>query len=153
MRKDGWPLIEHARGKVVFLMDQKDVSPDYLRGHAALRGRVVFTNSDPGRPDAAFLERNDGPSEQIAALVRQGYLVRTRTDDGTKEARANATTRRDAALASGAQILSTDYPASEPAVWTGYRVALPDGAVARCSPVLASPGCHVTEPVVGQPRP
>jgi len=147
VRKDGWPTLAQARGKAVFLLDQKDVSPDYLLGHPALRGRVLFTNSDPGRPDAAFLERNDGPGEEIATLVRQGYLVRTRTDDGTEEARANATARRDAALASGAQILSTDYPASEPAVWTGYRVAFPDGAVARCTPVLAPPGCRITEPL------
>ena len=141
VRKDGWPPLGRARGKVVFLMDQKDVGPAYRRGHPGLRGRVLFTNSEPGRPDAAFLERNDGPPDEIATLVRQGYLVRTRTDADTEEARTNAPSRRDAALASGAQLLSTDYPASEPAVWTGYRVAFPDGAMARCNPVVAPPAC------------
>jgi hypothetical protein len=145
VRKEGWPTLARARGKVVFLLDQKDVSAPYLAGHPSLHGRVLFTNSDPGQADAAFVERNDGSKEEIAALVRQGYLVRTRTDVGTEEARTNSTARRDAALASGAQLLSTDYPASEPATWTGYRVSLPGGGVARCNPVIAPPGCQVVE--------
>jgi hypothetical protein len=37
--------------------------------------------------------------------------------------------------------LSTDYPKSEPSQWTPYSVSLPDGAVARCNPVNAPPGC------------
>jgi hypothetical protein len=41
---------------------------------------VLFTNAAPGQPDAAFTEENDGTEAEIAALVRQGYLVRTRTD-------------------------------------------------------------------------
>ena len=147
VREDGWPPLTRAQGKVVFLMDQKDVGPAYGRGHGDLRGRVLFTNSDPGHRDAAFIERNDGPPEEIASLVRQGYLVRTRTDVGTEEARTNATARRDSALASGAQLLSTDYPASEPAAWTGYHVSFSDGAVARCNPLLAPLGCHITEPL------
>ena len=138
----GWPTLASARGKVVFLMDQRPVGPVYLEGHPSLRGRVLFTNAQPGQPDCAFTEMNDGPPEQIAALVRKGYLVRTRTDADTKEARANQTTRRDAALASGAQILSTDYPASEPASWAGYSVQLPNNAVARCNPVNAPPQCQ-----------
>src|SRR6202789_1053752 len=63
-----WPTVAKARGKVVFLMDQHDVTSVYLEGHPALRGRVIFTNSDPGQPDAAFLERNDGPASDISAL-------------------------------------------------------------------------------------
>ena len=138
-----WPSLESARGKVVFLMDQRPVGPMYLEGHPSLRGRVLFTNAEPGEPDAAFIERNDGPASEIAALVRQGYLVRTRTDADTKEARTDDVARRDAMIASGAQILSTDYPAAEPAKWPGqYFVALPDGAkVARCNPVNAPASC------------
>ena len=61
-------------------MDQRSVGPLYLQGHPNLRGRVLFTNAAPGKPDAAFTEENDGTEQEIAALVRQGYLVRTRTD-------------------------------------------------------------------------
>ncbi len=137
-----WPTLESARGKVMFLMDQRSMTPVYTEGHPSLRGRVLFTNSAPGQPDAAFLERNEGPAEEIAALVRQGYLIRARTDAETKQARANDTTLRDAMLASGAQILSTDYPANEPARWPGhFFVALPNGVEARCDPVNTSRGC------------
>ncbi len=137
-----WPALDLARGKVVFLMDQRPVGPVYLAGHPSLRGRVLFTNASPGEPDAAFIERNDGPAGEIAALVRQGYLVRTRADDSTKEARADDGTRRDAMLASGAQLISTDYPASEPARWAGhYSVSLPGAQVARCNPVDAPAAC------------
>jgi hypothetical protein len=133
-----WPTLASARGKIVFLMDQRPVGPVYLEGHPSLRGRLIFTNSTPGQPDAAFLERNDGPAEEISNLVQQGYLIRTRTDADTKEARVNNTATRDAMMASGAQLLSTDYPVNEPARWPGhYVVTLPGNAVARCNPINA----------------
>jgi hypothetical protein len=136
-----WPTLDAARGKVIFLMDQRPVGPVYLEGHPSLRRRLIFTNAEPGQPDCAFTEENDGTQDAIAALVRKGYLVRTRTDADTKQARTNDTSRREIALASGAQLLSTDYPASEPSQWTGYSVSLPGGAVARCNPVNAPPSC------------
>ena len=121
-----WPTLKSARGKVIFLMDQRPMGPVYLEGHPSLRGRVLFTNAVPGEPDAAFTECNDGPARRDQEIwCGKGYLVRTRTDDSTKEARVNDTRRRDAMMASGAQILSTDYPASEPARWEGhYSVSL-----------------------------
>jgi Phosphoinositide phospholipase C, Ca2+-dependent len=140
VRQGGWPALASARGKLVFLMDQRKMGPIYLDGHPALKGRVIFTNAEPGAPDAAFTEENDNPPEEIAALVRQGYLVRTRTDADTKEARNNDTSRRDAVLPSGAQMLSTDYPLSEPAA-SGFAVGLPGGVAVRCNPVLRPKGC------------
>jgi hypothetical protein len=140
-RSGGWPTLAEARGKVVFLMDQRPVEAIYTEGHRALRGRLIFTNATPGAPDAAFTEENSGTKEEIDALARQGYLIRTRTDDGTEEARSNDHTRADVALSSGAQMLSTDYPSSEPAKWTGFFVGLRGGLVARCNPVTAPPGC------------
>jgi hypothetical protein len=137
-----WPTLESARGKVVFLMDQRPVGPVYLEGHPSLRGRVIFTNAEPGEADAAFIERNEGPAAEITALVKQGYLVRARTDADTKQARTNDTTLRDAMMASGAQLLSTDYPVNEPARWPGhYFVELPQGVAARCDPVNAPADC------------
>jgi len=139
--RNEWPTLAAARGKVVFLMDQRPVGPVYLEGHPALRGRLIFTNAEPGQPDCAFTEENDGAQEALAALVRKGYLVRTRTDADTKQARSNDTARREIALAGGAQLLSTDYPESESSQWTPYFVGLPGGAVARCNPVNAPPAC------------
>jgi hypothetical protein len=138
---NNWPKLASARGKVIFLIDQRPVGPIYLEGHPSLRHRVIFTNAEPGQPDCAFTEENEGTAEEIAALVRKGYLVRTRTDSDTNQARTNDTARRDIALASGAQLLSTDYPSSEASPWTGYSVGLPNGAVARCNPINAPPSC------------
>ena len=146
VRQGHWPTLQRSRGKLVFLLDRKTVSAPYLDGHPGLRGRVLFTNAEPGDPDAAFVERNEGGAEEIADLVRQGYLVRTRTDWNTVQARSNDTARRDLAMASGAQILSTDYPPDEPSRWTGYRVAFPEGTV-RCNPVLNVESCRFRPPV------
>jgi hypothetical protein len=140
VRADQWPTLRQARGKVIFLMDQKDMGPVYLEGHPSLKGRILFTNADPGTTDSAFIEQNDAPADSIDTLVRQGYLIRTRADSDTKEARTNDTARRDAVLASGAQIISTDYPSSEPAT-TGYQVELPGNAVARCNPLIKPTSC------------
>ena len=140
VRAGNWPALATARGKVVFLMDQRPMEAVYTEGHPNLESRVLFTNAVPGAPDAAFTEENDGTPAAIAALVKQGYLVRTRTDADTIQARSNDTKRRDAAIASGAQILSTDYPKGEPAA-SGFVVALPGGALARCNPVEQAPSC------------
>jgi hypothetical protein len=137
----GWPTLAQSRGKVIFLMDQRPVEAIYTDGHPSLRGRVIFTNATPGAPDAAFTEENSGTKEEIDALAKQGYLIRTRTDDGTEEARSNDRTRAELALSSGAQMLSTDYPSSEPSKWTGFLVGLPHNLAARCNQVLAPPGC------------
>jgi hypothetical protein len=149
-RAGAWPTLATARGKVIFLMDQRSVGPLYLEGHRNLRGRVLFTNAAPGQPDAAFTEENDGTEQEIAALVRQGYLVRTRTDADTKEGRSGSTVRRDHAMASGAQILSTDYPEAEPAKWTGYSVSFAGGAMARCNPVVRNAACSDGDLMTGR---
>jgi hypothetical protein len=138
----GWPTLERARGKVVFLLDQRRVGPLYTKGHPSLEGRVFFTNAQPGTPDAAFIEANDSASDPnlVPGLVRKGYLVRTMTDPGPAGVRANDTKRRDASIASGAQILSTDYPIHEAAA-SGYFVEVEHGTV-RCNPVLKPVGCQ-----------
>ena len=141
VKAGSWPTLEKARGRVIFLMDQRHVESIYTENHPSLRGRILFTNAEPGLPDAAFTEQNDGTRATIDDLVKQGYLVRTRTDEGTEQARTNDTTHRDLALSSGAQMLSTDYPTSEPSQWTSYSVGLPGNLVARCNPLNKPAGC------------
>lgn len=148
---DKWPALAQARGKVVFLMDQRHVESIYTAGHPSLRGRVLFTNAVPGAPDAAFVEENDGTLAEIDSLVKQGYLVRTRSDEPTAQARTNDTAQRNKAFSSGAQMISTDYPASEPSSWSGYVVKFPDHLVARCNPVNKPAECvdELLEPPIG----
>ncbi len=112
VRRDGWPTLARTRGKVMFVMANREpYRSRYLAGHPSLRNRVLFTNSKPTRPDAAFIEANDprgAGARRIRRLVHRGFLVRTRADADTVEARVNDTARARRALASGAQWVSTD---------------------------------------------
>ncbi|MET0330294.1 MAG: phosphatidylinositol-specific phospholipase C1-like protein [Dyella sp.] len=138
VRAGGWPTLGQARGKVVFLLDQRKVESVYQEGHDGLRGRLMFTNATPGAPDAAFTECNECSADEINALVQRGYLVRTRSDDPAQgQGIHNDGTRRDVVLNSGAQMISTDYPAHEPSE-QGYAVGLPGEAAVRCNPVLTT---------------
>ena len=79
-------------------------------------------------------------SRVLGELVRQGFIVRTRADDGTVEARANDTARRNAAFASGAQIVTTDFLTPDRAVGA-YRASLQDNPRALCGVALGSEHC------------
>jgi hypothetical protein len=144
LEKDGWPTLREARGKVLFAMDNGGGKRDlYVAGHPSLAGRVMFTDSPPGSPEAAFAKRNDpiGQFDDIQALVRDNYIVRTRADADTVEARTGDTAPRDAALASGAQFVSTDYPELGP-FGTDYIVRLPGDASGICNPVDSPAFCR-----------
>lgn len=143
---DGWPTLAEAQGQVLFLFDNEGDERDaYLAGNPSLEGRVMFVSSPPGEPSAAFMKRNDPLDEEtdIEELVAAGYVVRTRSDTPTRQARSGDTEMRDAALASGAQWVSTDFPVEGMAERYGsdYVAQIPGGLVARCNPVSAPPGC------------
>ena len=89
----------------------------------------MFTTSPAGTPEAAVMIINNPHrvGKAIRKRVAQGYLVRTRADAGTSEARSGDTSRREAAMASGAHVISTDFPYDEDRFGTGYRVRFPDG--------------------------
>ena len=57
------------------------------------------------------------------------------------QARAGDTSQRDAALASGAHYVSTDYVWPDERFGTGYVVDLPGDTAARCNPVSAPRRC------------
>ncbi|MBX7165734.1 MAG: phosphatidylinositol-specific phospholipase C1-like protein [Pirellulales bacterium] len=126
----GWPTIAEARGRVLVILHEGGLHrAAYLQGHEALEGRAMFVESDLDQPHAAVLIRNDPTDREIDALARKGFLIRTRVDtQGSRQAE-----RRQQALASGAHILTTDYPRGEIAADQAF--ALPDGAVARVNPI------------------
>ena len=139
----GWPPISEVRGRVMFALDNGGEKRElYVEGHTSLQGRVLFTDSPPGTPEAAFMKRNNPLSNpgEIEMLVQQGYMVRTRADADTEQARSGDTTRREAALNSGAHFISTDYPVPDPD-FSDYQVQLPGGGESRCNPV--NPGACV----------
>ncbi len=145
---DGWPTLGESRGRVLFLLDNSGRIKDaYTAGHPSLRGRILFTSSGPGEDEAAFLKLNDAfdDFDAIQDAVAAGYLVRTRADGDTVEARENDTSRRDAAIASGAQFVSTDYPEPDPEFGTGYFVQIPGGMPAACNPISAPADCDALD--------
>ena len=141
----GWPTLAESRGKVMFALDNGgQVRDDYLVGHAGLEGRTMFASMEStDDPAAAFFKENDPLGEnltQIQDLVRQGFIVRTRADEPVVQVSANDRSRLEAALASGAQFVSSDY--LEPDLsYSEYVASLPEGGVARCNPVSGPPGC------------
>lgn len=141
----GWPALDDARGKLIFALDTGagNVST-YLEGAPSLQGRVAFVNSLAEDADhAAYFTLNDPEAQgaRIRAAVEAGFLVRTRADANTVEARTNDTARREAAFASGAQYISTDYPTPR-LEWSDYAVVAPGGAPARCNPVRLDDQCR-----------
>lgn len=142
--KGGWPTIGQARGKVFFALDESPEKVAIYRGkRASLEGRAMFVNTDEASPAAAYLTLNDPVAEKarITAAVKAGFIVRTRADADTQEARRNDVTRRTAALTSGAQYVSTDYIWADPRFAGGYTVRLTGGDVAACNPVRQPKAC------------
>jgi hypothetical protein len=105
-----WPTMQQAAGKFIFILDETgDKIAAYSQHHPSLKNRMLFANAEPGKPEAAILIRNSPKSDNITELVKKGYIVRTRADADTKEARENDRSFFDAACKSGAQIITTDY--------------------------------------------
>jgi hypothetical protein len=138
----GWPRLGEARGRVLLAIDETEARVAAYRGdRRSLEGRACFVNVDETSPMAAYLTLNEhADAPRIKAAVEAGFIVRTRADAETIEARSGDTTRRDAMLASGAQYVWTDYRHPEPGL-TDYQVRLPDGAVALANPVRAAARC------------
>jgi len=138
----GWPTLGATRGRFLFALDEPPKHIAAYRGaRKVLEGRVLFVNTDEASPAAGYITLNEHADvPRIAADVKAGFVVRTRADADTVEARSGDTLRRDSALVSGAQYVSTDYRHPEPGL-TAYQVRLPDGAIALCNPVRAADKC------------
>ncbi|KAH7379738.1 hypothetical protein BKA64DRAFT_686179 [Cadophora sp. MPI-SDFR-AT-0126] len=148
----GWPTQKSSRNKVMFLMDNEP-DPGIIRnpyranGHENLEGRAIFTNSVPGESDGAFLKRNDPTGDNlqlIQDLVKKGYFVRTRSDVPIRTVLENSFVMRDAALASGAQLISTDFPTVGMAARynSSFVARFEDGKTVRCNPLIGGRRCR-----------
>jgi len=147
VRNGGWPTLAESRGRVLLTMDNTGRHRELYRTHyPGPDDRLLFVSARPRQPDAGFIKMNDVLSEGdvIRRHVADGFLVRTRADIPLREGRSGDTTRRDAALSSGAQFISTDFPFPSP-FNRDYRVSLPGArGPARCNPVSAPAGCRNT---------
>ncbi|MBC6110886.1 phosphatidylinositol-specific phospholipase C1-like protein [Pedobacter fastidiosus] len=132
-----WPKLSKAKGKFIFVLDAIGKKRSlYINGHASLAQRVLFANADAGTPEAAFMIRNNPTDVQIPVLVKKGYLVRTRADSDTKQARKNDFSDFEAACKSGAQIITTDYYKKSTHFKSDYVVSFADGKYFRENPLF-----------------
>ena len=133
-----WPKVKQARGKFVFVLDNNGKNRDlYTKDHPSLEGRMVFTNSKPGMPESAILFMNEPQkdSSAIQNLVRKGYIVRTRADADTMEARNEDYSRFGKAKESGAQIITTDYYYPSQLFPSSYKISFENNSYERRNPV------------------
>ncbi len=145
---DGWPTMRAGRDKAIFFYFDSDVYRDtYLDGHPNAEGRVMFPRSDKelDSPIGAFVNIDDpvDGAERILQFVQAGFFVRTRTDSESYEAENEDTSRMEAALASAAQMLSTDWPVENE--YYNYSFDIPDGSPSRCNPHIAPEGCSAQD--------
>jgi hypothetical protein len=133
----GWPELAKARGKILFVFDAgKELTQLYLNGDDGY-ARPMFANTNLNHPHAAFFIMND-PIEQekdIAERVKQGFMVRTRSDADTKEARTGDKSRFEAAVRSGAQVITTDYYLKSLSPNKDFEIVF-DGKYSQCNLVL-----------------
>jgi hypothetical protein len=131
----GWPTLAETRGKflVVVLPDQSFIDAYTAAEHP------LFLAAGPGQPYSAVASYDDPNDPGVSAALAANMIVRTRSDD--PEIVEDYAARARAAFASGAQIISTDYPVTK----KGYRLAWPAGAIVDCHQTLAPLGCDPHE--------
>ena len=133
---NNWPTLKKAKGKFLFILDNNGTKRDlYALNHPSLKGRAIFINAEPGKPEAAAMFRNNAEDAEITNLVKKGYIIRTRADSDTKEARANDYSHFNAAKTSGAQIITTDYYLPSTFFNSPYQIKFDDGSYVRVNPV------------------
>ena len=111
-----WPSLNEVLGKVFIVLDG-DVDDIYTTALAKKEDRPMFVYGQPGEPQTAFVIRNEpqGKEDEIRLLTAL-YMVRTRTDAGTLEARSLDYSRYTAVINSQAQIITTDYYRADPTI-------------------------------------
>jgi hypothetical protein len=139
----GWPALSKTRGKIMVILNTAgEIRRKFLAGHPSLQRRAMFVTATERAPSAAVVKVDaPGTGRRIRRLVDEGFIVRTRSDADLVEARSHDTSRRDVALGSGAQIVTTDFEVPIVAIGGSYVVRIPDGTPARCNPVNAPKRC------------
>ena len=132
-----WPVVKNVKGKFLFVLDETgEKITTYVKGHPSLKGRMLFTNSPEHTPEAAVMILNSAKTDSIQSMVKKGYIVRTRADADTKEARNNDMSTFEAACKSGAQIITTDYYQKSTHFPSDYIISFRGGKYLRADPLF-----------------
>lgn len=134
-----WPELEAAKGKFLFVLDESEAKiRTYLEEKPSLKNAALFVNLKEGNPESGFRIINDPVSNEpyIQDLVRKGYIIRTRADSDTKEARTGDYSKFEKAKTSGAQVISTDYYLPSRLFPSDYSVSFENRTFVRPNPIL-----------------
>lgn len=109
----GWPSLNSCLGKIIFVLEGDNCGV-YREELEKGKNKPMFVYGSPNDKSTAFLLRNHsmGHEEEMSELSKI-YILRTRSDAGTLEARENNYNRFESCLKSQAQIISTDYYKSD----------------------------------------
>lgn len=125
-----WPSIDDSRGKFVWIVDNTDYRLD-LFNEIDLNEANVFLNVEAEHPKSGCMIINEPTDKRISDFANRGYIIRTRADAGTVEARNNDYSRFEQAKISGAQIITTDYYIPSKMFKSDYKVIFQNGSYVR----------------------
>ena len=146
--ENGWPILSELGGRIMIsLFHPGKVTDSYVNESPNLEGALFFVNVDNGS-ELDTIEMHNKPQKKshlskIRAAVASNFLVYTRADADTVEARINSTERRDKALRSGAHFVSTDYPFPDYR-FSDYEVRFDNSGYVRCNPKTYRKNCPIT---------
>ena len=119
---EGWPLLEEVRGKFIFILEGNN---KHL--YRTFERPLFFQYGNKSDDNTVFLLRNNAiASEREIRELTSDFIVRTRSDAGSVESRSNNYDTWNAALRSGAQIISTDYYKADER-WSSYKIGFANG--------------------------
>ena len=145
VKQQGWPYLSELAGKMLFiLIDSDKPTENYAGADRTLNNKLMFAHIGASAPGSAFAMYTKPKKEKhrlkIAGALVDGYLVYTRADANTEEARLNDTSRQGFAFRSGAHIISTDYPFPDYR-FSEYQTRFENGKFVRCNPLTARKKC------------
>ncbi|TVP85916.1 MAG: hypothetical protein EA375_02880 [Acholeplasmataceae bacterium] len=124
IQNDGWPSVHSLLGKVIIVLHPGRPTQPYVDLDPSLMSQAMFPGvhaSGTSDDHAAFVVHNSVDIEAIGNLVDEGFIVRTRIDSGLVFNQQ----RFDDALASGAQILTSDFTIGRSDLDPALMITLP----------------------------
>ena len=130
---DDWCEAEDMLGKVLVLLHDTAVTEEYIALDESIKTQAMFPMlryDDKDLSYASFLLIND-PTEALEAseeiIGEYNLIVRTQVDTFTSVSQE----KRENAMLSGAQILSTDYPVRNDLTAESYAVSFDNSKMVR----------------------
>tara|TARA_B100001750_G_scaffold225137_1_gene216765 strand:- start:21 stop:701 length:681 start_codon:yes stop_codon:yes gene_type:complete len=138
---EGWPALEESRGKTLFvLLDKTEIRDLYVERNPTLENQTMFAIVDENHSLASVISfvNPETHGDRLRDASDLGFMVRTRPDEATVEAREKNYTRFDLALETGANFITTDFPGND--MEAEFTIWLPQGPV-MCNPRTAPDHC------------